>query len=139
MAGYCAANGALWNSRNGSEGQQSRAGPAKPGESRRGWHGSNSTFAGKETVTALVPELQGYSKRDAQLQIAIDRCARLMIKADRGKLQLQELDELLLSEISMRNKSRELGLSPRQVQLMLEKTIRRLQDRPATVTSLKLG
>lgn len=90
-------------------------------------------------MTARAPELKGYSKREAQLQIAIDRCARLMIKADRGELQLQELDELLLTEISMRNKSRELGLSARQLQLMLEKTIRRLQDRPAPVTSLKLG
>ena len=84
-------------------------------------------MAGDDTVTARAPELKGYSRHEMQLQIAIDRCARLMLKADREQLHLGELDELLLAEISMRNKSRELGLSKRQLELMLDKSMRRLQ------------
>lgn len=75
-----------------------------------------------------APELENYSEREKQLHDVIDHYARLMLKADRGQLQLDELDELLLTETSMRKQYRELGLSKQQLELMLAKTIQRLRS-----------
>lgn len=90
-------------------------------------------------MSANAPELKGYSEREAQLQAAVDHCARLMLKADRGTLGLPELDELLLAEIDMRNKSRALGLKKHQLQLMLEKSVARLRDEQAAVPLRPIG
>jgi len=75
-----------------------------------------------------APELKNYSEREKQLHDAIDQYARLMLKADKGELQLHELDELLLTETNMRKRYRELGLSKRQLELMLAKTMQRLRS-----------
>jgi len=75
-----------------------------------------------------APELKNYSEREKQLHDAIDQYARLMLKADKGELQLNELDELLLTETNMRKQYRELGLSKRQLELMLAKTMQRLRS-----------
>ncbi len=78
-------------------------------------------------MNSRVPELKGFSEREADLQLAVEQCARLMIKADNGELQIEELDELLHSETNIRKKARALGLSSRQLELMLERKIRRLR------------
>jgi len=78
-------------------------------------------------MNAHAPELKGFSEREAELQRSVDECARLMLKADSGELQITELDRLLFAENSIRKQARELGLSSRQLELMLERKIRRLR------------
>lgn len=78
-------------------------------------------------MSSRVPELKGFSEREAALQLAVEQCARLMLKADNGELQIDELDKLLHTETKIRKQARALGLTSRQLELMLERNIRRLR------------
>ncbi len=84
-------------------------------------HNRLSLPAGRDTMTEDAPELAGYSQREARLWDTIDRYLRLSLEFDRGTLQGHELDELLFTEMRMRQQTRELGLSKRQLELMLAK------------------
>jgi hypothetical protein len=67
-----------------------------------------------------------FAKSEVELRHAVDRYARLMRKADKGRLQGNELDQLLVTALSMRNEARELGLTNRQLELMLERMVEHL-------------
>jgi hypothetical protein len=80
-------------------------------------------------VTGLIAETSGwerFAKSEAELRNAVGRYARLMHKADKGRLQGNELDQLLLTALNIRNEARELGLTNRQLELMLEKMVEHL-------------
>jgi hypothetical protein len=65
-------------------------------------------------VTGLIAETSGwerFAKSEAELRNAVGRYARLMHKADKGRLQGNELDQLLLTALNIRNEARELGLT----------------------------
>lgn len=66
-----------------------------------------------------APELTGYSEREARLKQTIDQYVRLSIKSDGDALEHHELDELLVAEMSMKRQARALGLSHRQLELMV--------------------
>ncbi|MDH3451619.1 MAG: hypothetical protein OEN20_04310 [Gammaproteobacteria bacterium] len=62
-------------------------------------------------------------KSEAQLLNAISRYARLMRKADRGRLQGDELDQLLLTALRMRNDAWQLGVTNKELEQMLENMV----------------
>jgi len=59
----------------------------------------------------------------AQLLLALDRYARLMRKADRGRLQGDELDQLVLTALRMRKDAWELGMTNRELEVMLDNVV----------------
>ena len=76
------------------------------------------------------PESVQLSKSQALLRNAVDRYARLVCKADKGRLQGNELDQLLLTALSMREEARELGITNRQLEVMLDNMVQHLGRRP---------
>ena len=70
-----------------------------------------------------------YAAGKIQLRNSLNRCARLMTKADEGTLNGNELNEMFLIAISMRKKAWELGVTNLQLELMLEEAIRCSRDR----------
>jgi len=83
-------------------------------------------------LTTQTSYWERFTRSEAQLRSAVDRYARLMRKADNGRLQGNELDQLLLTALRMRNEARELGLTNRQLELMLERMAEHLDRRSGT-------
>jgi len=76
------------------------------------------------------PESGHLSKSQALLRNAVDRYARLVCKADNGRLQGDELDQLLLTGLRMRKEARVLGITNKQLEVMLDNMVQHLGRRP---------
>ncbi len=72
-----------------------------------------------------VPELAGFSQAEAQLRETIEEYARLTLRADRISLQGRDLEQLLFTEERMKQQARALRLKNLQLELMLDRAIRR--------------
>jgi len=81
-------------------------------------------------MTQRAPQSSHLSKSQAHLRSAVDRYARLVHKADSGRLQGDELDQLLLTGLRMRTEARVLGITNKQLELMLDNMVQHLGRRP---------
>ena len=80
-------------------------------------------------MSTNVPELNGLAPLEPKFHAALNCYARLLVKADKGKLEGDELDILLHTGLRMRQYARELGLTRRQLASMLEKLVLYLESR----------
>lgn len=71
----------------------------------------------------MAPSNVDAKRSETQLMDAVDRYARLMRKAEKGRLQGGELDQLMLTALSMRKEARELGVTNRQLEQMLDNMV----------------
>lgn len=77
-------------------------------------------------MSAVPPEFKRLSRSETQLKQAVGQYARLMRKADTGRLRGDELDQLVLTGLSMRQEARELGITNKQLDAMLDNMVRHL-------------
>ena len=72
---------------------------------------------------STTPDSKRNPHHEAQLLTALDRYAQLMRKADRGRLQGDELDQLVLTALRMRKDAWELGMTNRELEVMLDNMV----------------
>ena len=81
-------------------------------------------------MVSPTPESVQLSKSQVLLRNAVDRYAKLVCKADSGRLQDDELDQLLLTGLRMRTEARVLGITNKQLEVMLDNMVQHLGRRP---------
>ena len=81
-------------------------------------------------------EQHRHAERRLQLRNSLNQYARLLLKSNGGSLLQDELSVMFLTAARMRKGAWELGVTNRQLEQMLERTVQRLDISSHTRTSL---